>query len=125
MRGFWITVAGLFFCLPHVATAKDMTFDIIYQNHTNVVVADGVITAETPNDFRDFLDSEPFDGFNFLIDLNSPGGNLWGGMELGRMIRAEGLTAASCPTRRVPRMKATGLLQKGPACVCRPAPWRS
>lgn len=93
MRGFGFFVAGLFFGLPCAAAAKDMTFDIIYQNHTNVVVADGVITADTPDAFRAFLASEPFDGFDFLIDLNSPGGNLWGGMELGRMIRAEGLTA--------------------------------
>lgn len=73
------------------ATAKDMTFDIIYMNHTNVVVADGTITADTPARFQSFLDTQPFDGFNFLIHLNSPGGNLYGGMELGRMIRRQGL----------------------------------
>lgn len=74
------------------AAAKDMTFDIIYMNHTNVVVADGTITADTPDRFREFLDRKPFDGFNFLIHLNSPGGNLYGGMELGRMIREQGLS---------------------------------
>ena len=73
------------------AAAKDMTFDIIYMNHTNVVVADGTITADTPAHFQSFLDTQPFDGFNFLIHLNSPGGNLYGGIELGRMIRSQGL----------------------------------
>lgn len=76
-----------------VAAAKDMTFDIIYMNQTNVVVADGTIAADTPARFQSFLDTQPFDGFNFLIHLNSPGGNLYGGMELGRMIRKQGLAA--------------------------------
>lgn len=82
----YLVVSGL------PAFAKDMTFDIIYRNHTNIVVADGEITSTTPNAFQVFLDTEPFDGFSFLIDLNSPGGNLLGGIELGRMIREQRLT---------------------------------
>jgi len=74
------------------ALAKDMAFDIIYSNHSNFVVADGEITAGTPKVFQDFIDTNPFDGFSFYIDLNSPGGSLLGGMELGRMIRTQGLT---------------------------------
>ena len=56
--------------LATTAYAKDMTFDIIYYNHTNIVVADGDITYDTPAAFQAFLDTNPFDGFNFLIDLN-------------------------------------------------------
>lgn len=75
------------------AVSKEMTFDIIYNNHSNTVVADGEITHDTPAAFQAFLDTEPFDGFTFYIDLNSPGGSLIGGMELGEMIRQQGLIA--------------------------------
>lgn len=75
------------------ANSKEMSFDIIYANHTNIVVADGEITGRTPQKFQDFLDTDPFDGFVFYIDLNSPGGNLAGGMKLGRMIREAELTS--------------------------------
>lgn len=71
--------------------SREMTFDIIYNNHTNIVVADGEITNNTPAAFQDFLDTRPFDGFTFYIDLNSPGGSLLGGMKLGEMIREQGL----------------------------------
>jgi hypothetical protein len=77
--------------LPCVATAKDMTFEIVYMNHTNVVVADGDITAKTPEAFQAFLDTSPFDGFRFVVALNSGGGSLVGGMRLGQMIRESGL----------------------------------
>lgn len=75
------------------AEATPMTFDVIYLNHTNVIVADGEITSDTPSAFRAFLDSGKLDGFNLVIHLNSPGGNLYGGMELGRMIRKARLTS--------------------------------
>lgn len=73
-------------------SAQEMTFDIIYMNHTNIVVADGEITKDTPKRFQEFLDNDPFDGFNFEIHLNSPGGSLFGGMKLGEMIRENKLS---------------------------------
>ena len=86
----YLSLVGLTMITGH-ASAKEMTFDIIYGNHSNYVVADGEITSETPKTFQKFLNTEPFDGFSFYIDLNSPGGSLVGGMELGRMIRKESL----------------------------------
>lgn len=70
----------------------EMSFRMIYNNHTNNIVADGIITDKTPEVFQDFLDANPFDGYNFVIELNSPGGSLLGGMVLGRMIREHGLS---------------------------------
>ncbi len=90
---FPIFIFAIAFAFASQISAKDMTFDIIYANHSNFVVADGEITADTPSVFQDFLDTKPFDGFTYYIDLNSPGGNLLGGMELGKMIRAQGLIA--------------------------------
>ncbi|WP_170679162.1 hypothetical protein [Ruegeria sp. HKCCA5763] len=86
-------VLALLVLLVQPAWSKEMTFDIIYANHSNYVVADGEITSDTPNVFREFLNSEPFDGFTFYIDLNSRGGSLFGGMALGKMIREQGLIA--------------------------------
>ncbi|WP_448149803.1 hypothetical protein [Labrys miyagiensis] len=70
-----------------------MTFNIKYENQTNIVVADGDVSADTPKAFQAFLDTKPFDGFRFEIHLNSNGGSLLGGMQLGRMIRQQGLIA--------------------------------
>ena len=72
------------------AEAKEMTFDVIYNNHTNIIVADGNIVPDTPKRFQEFLDSDRLDGFRFIVHLNSDGGSLYGGIQLGRMIRANG-----------------------------------
>jgi hypothetical protein len=48
------------------------------------------ITIDTPKVFQAFLDTALFDGFNLVVALNSNGGSLLGGMQLGQMIR-EGL----------------------------------
>lgn len=87
----FLVLLAAFLGLGGAASAKDMTFDIVYMNHLNVVVADGDITAETPEAFQAFLDSSPFDGFRFVVALNSGGGSLTGGLRLGQMIREEGL----------------------------------
>lgn len=89
---FYIVSAALITLIaPSNAHGKEMAFRMIYNNHTNVIVADGEITGDTPRVFQRFLDTDPFDGFNFEIHLNSPGGNLIAGMTLGNMIRELGL----------------------------------
>ena len=75
--------------LTHLnATAEPMKFSMIYNNHTNDIVADGEITAQTPNDFLQFLEEFPVDGYTVIVHLNSPGGDLLGGMLLGAKFRA-------------------------------------
>ena len=71
--------------------AKDMTFEMVYMNHANVIVAEGDITADTPEAFQAFLDTDPFDGFRFAMALDSGGGSLVGGLRFGQMIREAGL----------------------------------
>lgn len=68
------------------AFAEDMTFEMVYMNHTNVIVAEGEITDDTPLAFQAFLDTDPFDGYRFEIALDSAGGSLLGGLRLGQMI---------------------------------------
>lgn len=78
------------FWIASSASAREMTFDIIYNNHTNIIVGNGDITAETPMRFQEFLDSDKLDGFRFIVHLNSNGGSLYGGIELGKLIRENG-----------------------------------
>lgn len=84
---FLFTLALLAWTTAMPLTAQEMTFRINYRNHTNVIVAEGKITADTPGNFQRFLDTEPFDGFLIVVALNSDGGNLFGGLILGQMIR--------------------------------------
>jgi len=70
---------------------ESMTFDIIYLNHTNIVVAEGTITSRTPTDFLVFLATQPFDGFRFVMALNSPGGDLGAALQLGLLVGASPL----------------------------------
>ena len=79
-----------------------MSFSILYLNQTNIIVADGDITRDTSKYFRKFLATSPLDGSIFVVALNSPGGDLLGGLELGRLIRSENLHTAVLKFRRHP-----------------------
>lgn len=76
--------------LAQAGFAKDMSFEMVYMNHTNMIIAEGDITGDTPEVFQAFLDTDPFDGFRFVIALDSNGGSLIGGLRLGQMIREGG-----------------------------------
>ena len=80
-----------------------MRFGILYMMQTNVVVAEGEITQDTPRKFQQFLDSKPFDGTYYVVSLNSPGGNVHGGIELGRLIRENRLHTTVLKFRRHPK----------------------
>lgn len=56
---------------------------------TTWIAAEGVITKDTPNVFRDFLDKNIVYKEN-RIEFHSPGGNLYAAMEMGRIIRERG-----------------------------------
>jgi hypothetical protein len=72
------------------AHAKEMDFAITYSNHTNYIVADGDITKETPEKFQEFLDTLSNEAVTMIVQLNSLGGDLFGGLLLGAIIRREG-----------------------------------
>ena len=69
--------------------AREMTFEIEY-GHTNMIFAEGEITKETPQRFKDFIKNTTFDGFRVVIGLNSDGGDLLGGIAFGAQIRSFG-----------------------------------
>lgn len=91
---------GLLFLLPQVlwvflgpAQAEPMSFRLAGNggncNGCEWVSAQGEITDETPQAFREYVQSN---GTPFNIALHSPGGSLAAGMELGRLIRETGAT---------------------------------
>lgn len=105
MRFFLICTLLTFIWNVQAGWTKDMTFSIVYLNHTNIVVADGEITLQTPDSFETFLATEPFDGFRFIVALNSNGGSLIGGLRLGQIIREQKLETI---VARYPIEVATG-----------------
>ena len=75
------------------AVNADMSFKLRrYSASPNAtwIAAEGKITKNTPEVFKRFLDENLVFREN-RIELNSPGGDLYAGMELGRMIRARRL----------------------------------
>ena len=56
-----------------------------------IIKANGEITESTPGGFEDFLANASLDNKrNTTLVIDSPGGSLWGGLELGRKIRSNG-----------------------------------
>jgi hypothetical protein len=75
------------------ASAKPMTFKISYTGgncgagRCSWIAADGEITSTTSAQLRSFLKAEGIASENQWITINSPGGDLLGGLELGEAIR--------------------------------------
>lgn len=74
------------------AFSEEMSFDNRCMGNAAescAIIASGVITKQTPNKFREYIKSGFGDGQ--VVLLHSKGGNLAGGVELGRAIREFGL----------------------------------
>ena len=96
---------GLLFAGSGVSNAEPMTFRFVQPAENqialaeiglieNAIAAEGDITAETPAQFQAFLDAHTSllsSGFLNSIYLNSGGGSLRAGLELGEMIRSKEL----------------------------------
>ena len=86
----------LFLALLWPATAltqnQPMTFELTGSggncNGCDWVAAEGTITKETPAALRAFIKEHPW---NFTVAFHSPGGNLFAGFEIGRILKEHGL----------------------------------
>jgi len=107
--------------LPASALAEPMTFELSGNGGNCVgcewVAAEGEITANTPQAFRDYVSQW---GPPHFIALDSPGGSLVSGIELGELIRATGATTLVSDTHPMPEMEhdeEQGLGVCASACV--------
>ena len=57
---------------------------------SSTIFIEGEINEETPKQLERVIESKKVDPYSFVV-FNSPGGNLYAGMELGRVIRKYGL----------------------------------
>lgn len=67
-----------------------MEIDIIRMNHTAVIRVDGELVQGDGVRFKEFWNKNAYDAFNFVVALNSPGGSLSAGLEIGSFIREQG-----------------------------------
>lgn len=85
-------VVGLHVLLAARVMAEPMSFSV-YDGPLAcpgcvILVADGDLALETPKLFEDFIsENVALFGRDTTVVLNSPGGSLWGGLELGKVIR--------------------------------------
>lgn len=69
-------------------SADAMEYKGQFGNHTFTIFASGEIVANEADRLQRFLDNEPHEGFRYEVLLDSPGGSLIGGLELGWKIRS-------------------------------------
>ena len=73
------------------------------------IAAEGTITNSTPDDFERFLRLNKLDdGSRQTINFDSPGGSLFGGIELGKIIRSKNFATT---VGRSVKVEEVGLLQ--------------
>lgn len=82
------------FVLTALTTTTAYAIDIktIRYNHSMIFVVDGVIEVGDAEKFKKAWEAEAYDAFSYSVALDSPGGNLAEGIELGEFFRKENVT---------------------------------
>lgn len=58
------------------------------------IAAEGEITSSTPSEFAKFVQEHQFQNIKMTVTFNSPGGSLYGGIQLGTLIRQYGFVTS-------------------------------
>jgi hypothetical protein len=122
----WISASSLLALsvAVHLATvdqaaAEPMQFKIIRNGGNcagcSYTQATGEITPETPKQFESFAASQQF-GIG-AVRLNSPGGNLAGGIALGELFRSRGISTEVGSSEPIPQATEAGLADRSPG-IC-------
>lgn len=85
MKNLLIALVAFLALLSEDLAAMD--YRGISENHTYTIIADGPIVVDEATRLQNFLSSTQHEGFRYRILLNSPGGALFGGIELGWLLR--------------------------------------
>lgn len=70
------------------ASAVDISME--HGNATSKIIVKGSIERGDAQRFKEFWDENAYDSFNFIVSLDSPGGSLMDGIEIGQFIRKNG-----------------------------------
>jgi len=97
-----------------VAVAEPMRFEVIRNGgnceNCSYTQATGEITSETPKQFASFVASQKFG--TGIVRLNSPGGNLVGGIALGELFRTRGISTEVGSSAPIPQATEVGVADR-------------
>ena len=83
--------------MANFLSAKEMQFKEAWTGANDPtglwIVAEGEITSETPEQFKEFLATINIEDYEY-VSFNSSGGNLFAGIELGRLLREKNLSTS-------------------------------
>ena len=71
-------------------SAAAVEISMEHGNATSKVIVTGTIERGDAKRFKDFWDENAYDSFRFIVSLDSPGGSLMDGIEIGQFIRKNG-----------------------------------
>ncbi|MBO9127925.1 MULTISPECIES: COG3904 family protein [unclassified Rhizobium] len=72
------------------SAAAAMEIEMERGNATSKILVTGTIADGDAKKFEAYWDENAYDSFNFIISLDSPGGSLLDGLEIGQFIRKQG-----------------------------------
>lgn len=70
--------------------ASAIEISMEHGNATSKIIVTGPIERGDAKRFRDFWDENAYDSFRFVVSLDSPGGSLMDGIEIGQFLRKNG-----------------------------------
>ena len=95
-RGMWGHMKGIvarFLAATVVMSATSaaaVEISMEHGNATSKIIVTGKIESGDAKRFKDFWDENAYDSFRFIVSLDSPGGSLMDGIEIGQFIRKSG-----------------------------------
>lgn len=87
-----LLIPAMFLPLLTMTSANAIEIKTIRYNHTTIFVVDGPIEIGDSEKFKRAWEAEAYDAFEYIVALDSPGGNLGEGIELGEFFRKNNVT---------------------------------
>ncbi|MBB4349289.1 hypothetical protein [Aliirhizobium cellulosilyticum] len=85
-------IAGCLAAIAAMSASSAVAIEISMErgNATSKIIVTGTIVRGDAKRFKDFWDENAYDSWNFIVSLDSPGGSLMDGIEIGQFIRKNG-----------------------------------
>lgn len=85
-------IPAMFLPLLAITSANAIEIRTIRYNHAMIFVVDGIIEIGDSEKFKKAWEEEAYDAFEYTVALDSPGGSLGEGIELGEFFRENNVT---------------------------------